>query len=80
KIGKNEKPVSEVEQILQEEPEKLKRQEKEANDAARKEANHETQDVNTNNTNLLNVVSLPVSVVGHSRTLNDNESSYPNDP
>nr|GEU84503.1 hypothetical protein [Tanacetum cinerariifolium] len=38
-----------------EELEKLKRQEKEANDAARKEATHEIQDVNTNNTNLLNV-------------------------
>nr|GEZ09117.1 hypothetical protein [Tanacetum cinerariifolium] len=50
KIGKNEKQVSQVEQIFQEELEKLKRQEKEANDAAKKEATHETQDVNTNNT------------------------------
>nr|GEV76409.1 putative ribonuclease H-like domain-containing protein [Tanacetum cinerariifolium] len=46
KIEKNtdfktcEKPVSQVEQIFQEELEKLKRQEKEANDAARKEATH----------------------------------------
>nr|GEW20148.1 ribonuclease H-like domain-containing protein [Tanacetum cinerariifolium] len=40
----SEKPVSQVEQIFQEELEKLKRQEKEANDAVRKEATHETQD------------------------------------
>nr|GFB13599.1 hypothetical protein [Tanacetum cinerariifolium] len=62
-----------------EELEKLKRQEKEANDAVRKKATHETQDVNTNITNLLNVVSAPVSAVGPSRALNDVESSYPND-
>nr|GEW11494.1 ribonuclease H-like domain-containing protein [Tanacetum cinerariifolium] len=58
-IGKNEKPVSPVEQIFQEELQKLKRQEKEANDAFRKEATHETQDVNTNITNLLNAISTP---------------------
>nr|GFD28418.1 hypothetical protein [Tanacetum cinerariifolium] len=62
KIQKNsdcktcEKPVSQVEQIFQEELEKLKRQEKEANVAAKKETTHENQDANTNNTNLLNVV------------------------
>nr|GEV44746.1 putative ribonuclease H-like domain-containing protein [Tanacetum cinerariifolium] len=76
----SKKPVSQVEQIFQKELEKLKRQEKEANDAVRKEATHETQDVNTNNTNLLNDVSTPVSVVGPSRALNDDEPSYPNDP
>nr|GEV95131.1 hypothetical protein [Tanacetum cinerariifolium] len=75
-----EKPVSQVEQIFQEELEKLKSQEKEANDATRKEATHENQDANTNNTNLLNVVSAPVSVVGPSRALNDVEPSYPDDP
>nr|GEX52430.1 putative ribonuclease H-like domain-containing protein [Tanacetum cinerariifolium] len=75
-----EKPVSQVEQIFQEELEKLKRQEKEANDALRKEATHDTQDANTNNTNLLNAVSAPVSVVGPSRALNDDEPSYPDDP
>nr|GEU49484.1 hypothetical protein [Tanacetum cinerariifolium] len=80
KIKKNEKPVSQVEQIFQEELEKLKRQEKEANDAVWKEASHETQDVNTNSTNLLNAVSTPVSVVGPSRALNDDEPSYPDDP
>nr|GEV17635.1 hypothetical protein [Tanacetum cinerariifolium] len=80
KIGKNEKPVSPVEKIFQEELKKLKRQDKEANDVARKEATHETQDVNTNSANLLNVVSTPVSVVGPSRALNDDEPSYPDDP
>nr|GEV50177.1 putative ribonuclease H-like domain-containing protein [Tanacetum cinerariifolium] len=79
-IRKNEKQVSQVEQIFQEELEKLKRQEKEANDAVRKEATHETQDVNTNSTNLLNAVSTPVSVVGPSRALNDDEPSYLDDP
>nr|GEW70351.1 uncharacterized mitochondrial protein AtMg00810-like [Tanacetum cinerariifolium] len=63
-----------------EELEKLKRQEKDANDAARKEANHEPQYVNTNSTNLLNVVSTPVSVVGPSRALKDDEPSYPDNP
>nr|GFC81441.1 hypothetical protein [Tanacetum cinerariifolium] len=56
KIRKNENLVNPVEQIFQEELEKLKRQEKEANDAARKEATHETQDDNTNSTNLLNTI------------------------
>nr|GEX74934.1 hypothetical protein [Tanacetum cinerariifolium] len=51
--------------------EKLKRQENKANDAVWKEASHETQDVNTNITNLLNAVSTPVSAVGPSRALND---------
>nr|GEU53291.1 putative reverse transcriptase, RNA-dependent DNA polymerase [Tanacetum cinerariifolium] len=63
-----------------EELENLKRQEKEASDTVRKEATHETQDVNTNNTNLLNSVSAPVSAVGSSRALNDDEPSYPDDP
>nr|GEW33768.1 uncharacterized mitochondrial protein AtMg00810-like [Tanacetum cinerariifolium] len=75
-----EKPVSQVEQIFQGELEKLKRQEKEANDAARKETTHENQDTNTNSTNLLNVVSTPVSTVGPSKDLNDGEPSYPDDP
>nr|GEZ74303.1 copia protein [Tanacetum cinerariifolium] len=37
-------------------------------------------DVNTNNTNLLNAVSAPVSVVGPSRALDDDGLSYPDDP
>nr|GEY57831.1 hypothetical protein [Tanacetum cinerariifolium] len=80
KIEKNEKPVSQVEKIFQEELEKLKRQENEANDAVRKEATHDTQDANTNITNLLNAVNVPVSTVGPSRALNDDEPSYPGDP
>nr|GEU47823.1 hypothetical protein [Tanacetum cinerariifolium] len=60
--------------------EKLKRQEKEANDALRKEATHDSPDDNTNNTNLLNAVSAAVSAVGPSRALNDVEPSYPDDP
>nr|GFA59584.1 copia protein [Tanacetum cinerariifolium] len=75
-----EKPVSQVEQIFQEELEKLKRQEKKANDAARKEATHENQDANTNNINLLNVFSTLISTAGPSIALNDYEPSYPDDP
>nr|GEY32015.1 hypothetical protein [Tanacetum cinerariifolium] len=40
----------------------------------------EKLDVNTNSTNLLNVVSTPVSAVGSSRALNDDEPSYLVDP
>nr|GEW88707.1 putative ribonuclease H-like domain-containing protein [Tanacetum cinerariifolium] len=66
--------------INREELEKLKRKEKEANDALRKEATHDSPDANTNSTNLFNVVSAPVSVVGPFRALNDAEPSYPDDP
>nr|GEX62046.1 copia protein [Tanacetum cinerariifolium] len=48
--------------------------------ARHEEATHHTQDANTNSTNLLNVFSVPVSVVGPSRALNDDEPSYPDDP
>nr|GEU47212.1 hypothetical protein [Tanacetum cinerariifolium] len=73
------KPVSQVEQIFLEELEKLKRQEKEAHDAVespRKEATHDSQNANTNSTNLLDVVSTPISTAGPSRALNDGEPSY----
>nr|GFC31498.1 ribonuclease H-like domain, reverse transcriptase, RNA-dependent DNA polymerase [Tanacetum cinerariifolium] len=63
----------------QEELEKLKRQEKESNNAVWKESTHETQDVNTNNTNLPNAVGASVSAVGPSRALNNDEPSYPDD-
>nr|GEW16980.1 retrovirus-related Pol polyprotein from transposon TNT 1-94 [Tanacetum cinerariifolium] len=63
-----------------EELEKLKRQEKEANDSVRKETTHENQNANTNNTNLLNDVSTPISTAGLSIALNDGEPSYPDDP
>nr|GEZ46201.1 copia protein [Tanacetum cinerariifolium] len=59
--------------------EKLKRQEKEANDAARKEATHEIQNANTSSINLLNVVSTLISTAGPSRAFHDGEPSYPND-
>nr|GEZ20651.1 hypothetical protein [Tanacetum cinerariifolium] len=75
-----EKPVSQVEQIFQKELEKLKRQEKEANDAVRKKTTHENHNANTNSTNLLNVVSTPISTAGPSIALNDNEPSYFDDP
>nr|GEY30900.1 hypothetical protein [Tanacetum cinerariifolium] len=89
KIEKNtdfktcEKPVSQVEQIFLEELEKLKRQEKEANDGAEslsKEATHDIQNANTSSTNLLNIVSTPLSTIGPSRAFNDGELSYPDDP
>nr|GEV66065.1 putative ribonuclease H-like domain-containing protein [Tanacetum cinerariifolium] len=66
--------------LVQEELEKLKRQEKEANNAVRKETIHENQNANTNNTNLLNVVTTPISIGGPSIALNDGELSYPDDP
>nr|GEU57707.1 retrovirus-related Pol polyprotein from transposon TNT 1-94 [Tanacetum cinerariifolium] len=88
KIEKNtdfktcEKPVNQVEQIFLEELEKLKRQEKEAYDAAeslRKEATHDIQNANTNSTNLLNTISTPLSTAGLSKAFNDGELSYPDD-
>nr|GEW25067.1 ribonuclease H-like domain-containing protein [Tanacetum cinerariifolium] len=75
-----DKPVSQVEQIFKEELKKLKRQENEADDAARKDTTHENQNANTNNTNILNVVSTPISTAGPSRALNNGEPSYPDDP
>nr|GEX89848.1 putative ribonuclease H-like domain-containing protein [Tanacetum cinerariifolium] len=75
-----EKPVSQVEQVFLEELEKLKRQEKEANDAAeslRKEATHDIQNASTSNTNLINTASTPLSTAGPSRVFNDGELSYP---
>nr|GEX14033.1 putative ribonuclease H-like domain-containing protein [Tanacetum cinerariifolium] len=62
---------------------KLKRQEREANDGAeslRKDATHDIQNANTSSTNLLNTVSTPLSSTGPSRTFNDGEPSYPDDP
>nr|GEV68550.1 putative ribonuclease H-like domain-containing protein [Tanacetum cinerariifolium] len=89
KIEKNtdfktcENPVSQVEQIFLGELEKHKTQEKEANDAAkslRKEATHDIQNANTSSTNLLNIVSTPLSTGGPSRAFYDGELSYPDDP
>nr|GEW02837.1 copia protein [Tanacetum cinerariifolium] len=89
KIKKNtsfktyEKPVSQVEQVFLEELEKLKRQEKEATDAAeslRREATHDIQNVSTSSSNLLNTNSTPLSTAGPSREFNDGELSYLDDP
>nr|GEV59580.1 ribonuclease H-like domain-containing protein [Tanacetum cinerariifolium] len=89
KIDKNtdfktcEKLVSQVEQIFLEELEKLKRQEKEAHDAAkslRKEATHDIQNANTSITNLLNTISIPLSAASPSRAFNDGELLYLDDP
>nr|GEY36153.1 retrovirus-related Pol polyprotein from transposon TNT 1-94 [Tanacetum cinerariifolium] len=86
KIEKNtgfktcEKPFSQVEQVFLEELEKLKRQEKEANDTAeslRKEATHDIQNASTSSTNLINTASIPLSTVGPSRAFNDGELLYP---
>nr|GEU83839.1 hypothetical protein [Tanacetum cinerariifolium] len=80
KIEKNEKPVSQVEQVFLKEHEKLKRKEKEANDAVeslRKEATHDTQNARTSNTNLLNTASTPLSIAGSSRAFTDDALSYP---
>nr|GFD41292.1 hypothetical protein [Tanacetum cinerariifolium] len=70
-------------QIFVEELEKLKRQEKEAYDAAeslRKEATHDIQNANTSSTNLPNTVSTPLTTVDPSKAFNDGELSYPDDP
>nr|GEV06300.1 hypothetical protein [Tanacetum cinerariifolium] len=72
-----------VEQIFLEELEKLKRQEKEANDAAespRKEATHVINNASTSSTNLINTASTPLSTAGPSRAFNDGELSYHDDP
>nr|GEX46041.1 putative ribonuclease H-like domain-containing protein [Tanacetum cinerariifolium] len=78
-----EKPISQVKQIFLKELEKLKRQEKEANDTATplsKEATHDIQNANTSSTNLLNTVSTPICTAGPSRAFNDGEPSYLDDP
>nr|GEV25392.1 copia protein [Tanacetum cinerariifolium] len=56
---------------------------KSLNDKIQKTTDYKTSekpDANTNNTNLLNAVSAPVSAVSPSRALDDDEPSYPNDP
>nr|GEV21314.1 putative ribonuclease H-like domain-containing protein [Tanacetum cinerariifolium] len=68
-----------VEQVFLEELEKLKRQEKEANDAAkslRKEATHDIQNASTSSTNLINTASTPLSTTGPSRAFNDGKLTY----
>nr|GEV21844.1 hypothetical protein [Tanacetum cinerariifolium] len=88
KIDKNtgfktyEKSISQVEQVFMEELEKLKRREKEANDAAeslKKEATHDIQNASTSSTNLINTTSTPLSTASLSRAFNDGELSYPDE-
>nr|GEW14413.1 hypothetical protein [Tanacetum cinerariifolium] len=65
----------------QEELEKLKRQEKKANDAAkslRKEATYDIQNASTSSTNLINTASTPLSISGPLRAFDDGELSQPN--
>nr|GFD56708.1 hypothetical protein [Tanacetum cinerariifolium] len=60
--------------------EKLKRQEKEANDAAeslRKEATHDIQNASTSSANLINTANTPLSTAGPSRAFTDGELTYP---
>nr|GEU47803.1 uncharacterized mitochondrial protein AtMg00810-like [Tanacetum cinerariifolium] len=69
-----------AEQVFLEDLEKLKRQEKEANDAAeslRKEATHDIQNTSTSSTKLINTASILLSTAGPSRAFNDGEFSYP---
>nr|GEY39747.1 retrovirus-related Pol polyprotein from transposon TNT 1-94 [Tanacetum cinerariifolium] len=47
---------------------------------SRKKATNEIQNANTNNTNLLNVVSKPIRTASPSRAFNDGKPSYPDDP
>nr|GEW82315.1 ribonuclease H-like domain-containing protein [Tanacetum cinerariifolium] len=75
-----EKPISQVEQVFLEELEKLKRQEKEANDATEslsKEATPDIQNASTNSTDLINTASIPLSTARPSRAFNDGQLSYP---
>nr|GFC78957.1 hypothetical protein [Tanacetum cinerariifolium] len=63
-----------------EELEKLKRQEKETNDAAealRKEAAHGSQNANTSSTNPVNTTSIPIGTTSPSRVFNVDELLYP---
>nr|GEX11169.1 hypothetical protein [Tanacetum cinerariifolium] len=83
----NEKPVDQEEQAFLEELERLKRQEKEANDEAKalkKESAQGTENflcqtgaARTSSTNTVNTVSTPVSTASPSRVFSTGESSYP---
>ncbi|GKA17501.1 putative ribonuclease H-like domain-containing protein [Tanacetum coccineum] len=83
----NEKPVDQEEQTFLEELERLKRQEKEVDEAAealRKEFVQGTEDLllqagaaKASSTNTLNIVSTPVSTASPARVFSTGESSYP---
>ncbi|GKC52086.1 hypothetical protein Tco_1074831 [Tanacetum coccineum] len=84
----HKKPVDQEEQAFLEELVRLKRQEKEANDAAealRKEFAQDTEDLllhagaaRATSTNTVNTVSTPISTAIPSKVFNISESSYPN--
>ncbi|GJV01851.1 putative ribonuclease H-like domain-containing protein [Tanacetum coccineum] len=83
----NEKPVDQEEQAFLEELERLKRQEKEADDAAevlRKEFAQGIEDLllqagaaKASSTNILNTSNTPVSTASPSEVFSASESSYP---
>ncbi|GJW16543.1 putative ribonuclease H-like domain-containing protein [Tanacetum coccineum] len=83
----NEEPVDQEDQAFLEELERLKRQEKEANDAAeafRKEFAQCTEDLllqagaaRATSTNTVNIVSTPVSTASPSRVFSAGGPSYP---
>ncbi|GJR73054.1 putative ribonuclease H-like domain-containing protein [Tanacetum coccineum] len=80
----NEKPVDQEEQPFLEELERLKRQEKEANDefeALRKEFAQDTKDLlrqtRASSTKTVNVVSTPISTASPLRVFSAGESSSP---
>ncbi|GJU99517.1 putative ribonuclease H-like domain-containing protein [Tanacetum coccineum] len=84
----HKKPVDQEEQAFLEELVRLKRQEKEVNDAAealRKEFAQDTEDLllhagaaRATSTNTVNTVSTPISTAIPSKVFNISESSYPN--
>ncbi|GKF34860.1 hypothetical protein Tco_0108060, partial [Tanacetum coccineum] len=83
----NKKPVDQEEQAFLEELERLKRQEKEANDeseALGKECAQGTEDLlcqtraaRVSSTKTVNAVSTPISIASPSRVFSAGESSYP---
>ncbi|GKA34879.1 putative ribonuclease H-like domain-containing protein [Tanacetum coccineum] len=84
----NEEPVDQEDQAFLEELERLKRQEKEANDAAevlRKEFSQSTEDLllqagaaRATSTNTVNTVSTPLSTANPSNVFSTGEPSNPN--
>ncbi|GJZ89289.1 putative ribonuclease H-like domain-containing protein [Tanacetum coccineum] len=87
-VKTNEEPVHQEDQALLEELKRLKRQEKEANDAAevlRKEFAQSTEDLllqagaaRATSTNIVNTISTPPSTVNPSNVFSTGRPSYPN--
>nr|GFC89495.1 hypothetical protein [Tanacetum cinerariifolium] len=86
-LTSNKKPVNQEEQAFLEELERLKRQEKEANDKAkalRKKSTQGTENLlrrtgaaRASSTSTINIVSTAVSTASPSRVFSVGESSYP---